>query len=105
MVRQVCITLQKACFEALKKLREVDREYFYRQLDGHFPGMKARYIRTYGNQHELPSPREAELIELFQAKCRQHGIVYDNRKIFEYMYTFEGKEAGKQMSLWDMEKR
>lgn len=86
-------------------LREGDREYFYRQLDRHFPGMKARYIRTYGNQYEVPSPREAELTELFQAKCRQHGIIYDNRKIFEYMHTFEDKEAGEQMSLWDMEKR
>ncbi len=62
--------------------------------------MKARYIRTYGNQYEVPSPREAELIELFQAKCRQHGIIYDNRKIFEHMHTFEDKEAGEQTSLW-----
>ena len=30
-------------------LRSGDREYFYSQLDRKFPGVKERYIRTYGN--------------------------------------------------------
>lgn len=35
-------------------LREGDREYFYQALDKDFPGLKAKYIRTYGNAYELP---------------------------------------------------
>ncbi|MCI7796526.1 MAG: radical SAM protein, partial [Lachnospiraceae bacterium] len=32
-------------------LRDGDRQYFYQKLDRHFPGMKERYIRTYGNAY------------------------------------------------------
>ena len=34
-------------------LREGDREYYYAALDKHFPGMKERYIKRYGNAYEL----------------------------------------------------
>ncbi len=36
-------------------LREGDREYFYAALDKHFPGIKKRYIETYGNAYDLSS--------------------------------------------------
>ena len=39
-------------------LRDGDREYFYHALDKDFPGMKEKYIRTYGNAYNLPSPNE-----------------------------------------------
>ena len=35
------------CFGMGLTLREGNREYFYRQLDRFFPGMKERYIKTY----------------------------------------------------------
>ena len=31
-------------------LREGQREYYYEQLDKHFPGLKEKYSQTYGNQ-------------------------------------------------------
>lgn len=72
-------------------LRDGDREYFYAQLDRKFPGMKERYICTYGNTYEVPSPRSRELLKLFHDTCEGHGIWHDNDQIFRYMAQFEDK--------------
>lgn len=79
-------------------LREGNREYFYRKLDAHFPGLKERYICTYGNAYELPSPRERELRLLFREECRKRGIWADNDRIFRYLNTLEEREE--QLSLF-----
>ena len=73
-------------------LRDGNREYFYKQLDRLFPGMKEKYIRCYGNQYILPSPNEKRLLKIFHQACDQHHIVHDNEKIYEYLRTFEEKE-------------
>ena len=44
------------CFGMGLTLREGNREYFYEQLDCLFPGLKEKYIRTYGNQYIIDSP-------------------------------------------------
>lgn len=82
-------------------LREGSREYFYGQLDKLFPNMKERYIRAYGNQYELASPRSGRLMELFYEACEKNGIVHDNNRIFEYLNTFEQKEEHVQLSFLD----
>lgn len=79
-------------------LREGNREYFYKKLDGHFPGLKERYIRTYGNAYELPSPHARELEGLFREECRRRGIWADNDRIFRYLNTLEEKQE--QLSLF-----
>lgn len=72
-------------------LREGDREYFYAKLDRHFPGLKERYIRTYGNAYEVPSPRDRELTAMFHDICEANGIWHNNDQIFRYMSRFEEK--------------
>lgn len=72
-------------------LREGNREYFYAQLDRKFPGLKERYIKTYGNAYELPSPRQGELMALFHEACEAYGIWHDNDRIFQYLNRFEEK--------------
>lgn len=89
------------CFGMGVTLRDGNREYFYRQLDASFPGMKERYIKTYGNQYSLNSPNNKELMELFRQKCRQSGIKHDNMQIFEYLTEFEEKQRNEQLSLFD----
>lgn len=79
-------------------LRDGNREYFYRQLDLYFPGVKERYIRTYGNAYDLPSPNSAQLQKLFHDRCEAYGIWHDNRTIFQYMSTLD--ERSEQMSLF-----
>lgn len=90
------------CFGMGLTLREGNREYFYKQLDRLFPGLKEKYIRTYGNQYEIASPDNRRLMRLFHQKCEESGIVHDNEKIFQYLHTFEEKDAGRQMSVWDL---
>ena len=80
-------------------LREGNREYFYRQLDRLFPGLKEKYIRYYGNQYVLSSPNEKRLIEIFNRICDKYNMVHDNNQIFEYLRTYEEKEE--QLSLFD----
>lgn len=79
-------------------LREGNREYFYRQLDKSFPGLKERYIRAYGNAYELPSPHTRELTAQFHTFCQKNGIWHDNTQIFRYMNQLEEKQT--QMSFF-----
>lgn len=87
------------CFGMGVTLRSGNREYFYQQLDRHFPGLKERYIRTYGNAYELNSPRNSALMQFFHETCESRGILHDNDTIFRWMSAFETPE--KQLSLWD----
>ena len=80
-------------------LREGNREYFYARLDRHWPGLKERYIRTYGNAYELPSPREKELLPLFHELCQKYGIWHDNDQVFHYLSTLDGPES-QQLSFF-----
>lgn len=89
------------CFGMGVTLRDGNREYFYKQLDKSFPGMKEKYMRTYGMQYSLNSPKQKELMEFFRQKCRQHGIMYDNSQIFEYLSRFEEKQTHRQLSLFE----
>ena len=89
------------CFGMGLTLREGNREYFYSQLDRLFPHMKEKYIRTYGMQYQLSSPKHNELMKLFHQICEDSGIMHDNSKIFEYLYNFEEKNSSVQLNLFD----
>lgn len=89
------------CFGMGLTLREGNREYFYKQLDCLFPGLKEKYIRIYGNQYVVGSPDNDHLMKLFYRKCREGGIVHDNEQIFQYLRTFEEKDCARQLSLWE----
>lgn len=82
-------------------LREGNREYFYKQLDHLFPGLKGKYIAYYGNQYILPSPNENHLRKIFNQTCDKYHIVHDNDKVFEYLRTYEEKDKCEQLSLFD----
>lgn len=81
-------------------LRDGDRQYFYRKLDEKFPGLKQKYISTYGNAYVLPVPDENRLIRVFYDECRKYNIETDNNKIFLYLSEFEDKTAGEQLTLF-----
>lgn len=80
------------CFDMGLTLREGNREYFYAQLDRLFPGMKERYIKTYGNQYAVNSPDSRRLMNIFHNTCEKNGIVHDINRIFGYLSEFEEKE-------------
>jgi len=89
------------CFNMGLTLRDGSREYFYRQLDRHFPGLKEHYIRHFGNRYEINSPRNRELMQLFHKTCSCAGMMHDVREIFTWLHTFEEKEAPCQMRFLD----
>lgn len=90
------------CFGMGLTLREGNREFFYEQLDRHFPMLKQRYIRNFGNQYVVNSPHDAELMRLFHRTCEANGILHNNDEIFDYLHRFEEKNAPQQLTLWDM---
>jgi len=79
------------CFDMGLTLREGDREYYYAALNRHFPGLKERYIRTYGNAYELPSQNRERLMKLFEDFCRVRSILYRPEDCFSYMSVFPEK--------------
>ena len=81
-------------------LREGDREYYYAALDKHFPGMKKKYIETYGNAYELSSPNSKELIDLLRTFCKENGMMYKPQECFDYMMELPDKYP--QMSIFDL---
>ena len=89
------------CFGMGMTLREGNREYFYSQLDRLFPGLKERYIKSYGNRYELASPHSAELTRVLRSYCEKHDIAYGTELIFDYLSRFEEKDSTNQLSLWD----
>jgi len=81
-------------------LRDGDREYFYKALDKHFPGMKERYIKTYGNSYEVVSPDRNRLMKIFREICSQNGLIYDPHECFSYLYEFPDKDP--QINMFDL---
>lgn len=93
------------CFGMGLTLREGSREYFYQQLDRLFPGLKEKYISFFGNQYVLASPNNQRLMQLFQQKCRENGIVHSNQQIFEYLSEFPEKNKSEQLNIFNYKLR
>ena len=86
------------CFDMGLTLREGDREYYYAALDRHFPGLKKKYIETYGDAYDLPSPDAAALMALFRRFCADNGILCTPEDCFSFMR--ELPERHEQLSLF-----
>ena len=88
------------CFNMGLTLREGNREYFYEQLDRYFPGIKKRYIQKYGERYEINSPMNKQLMEIFQKRCQEAGILYKVDEVFAYVSSFDEIKQ-EQLSLFD----
>lgn len=80
-------------------LRDGNRAYFYKKLDEHFPGLKEKYIRMYGNSYQLSSPNSRQLNMIYKSECIKNGIMCDVNECFEYLNEYEDKYGGEQISL------
>lgn len=87
------------CFDMGLTLRQGDREYYYAALDRHFPGLKARYIREYGNRYEVPSPNRGRLMALFRDTCEKRGMLWRPEDCFAFINTLP--ERSRQISMFD----
>ncbi|MGN0502612.1 MAG: SPL family radical SAM protein [Ruminococcus sp.] len=88
------------CFDIGLTLRSGNREYFYKQLDKHFPKLKEKYIRSYGNSYEITSRNRDKLMKIITDVCRKNRIMCNMNEVFSYLHKYESKEE--QLSLFDM---
>ena len=86
------------CFGIGLTLRQGNREYFYKQLDRHFPGLSDEYRKTYGNAYVVSSPRNDELMRIFHMECERRGVLHDPEACFRFIA--ELPEEGAQLSLF-----
>lgn len=86
------------CFGIGLTLREGNREYFYQQLDKHFPGLKEVYIQTYGNAYMINSPNNNRLMKQLEDTCKKHHILYKPEDCFAYLHAYP--EKFEQISLF-----
>ncbi len=64
-------------------LRQNQRDYYYEELTKLFPEEKLpkRYMDTYGNKYECPSPNSKKLWEVFTYECKKYGLSYKMKDI------------------------
>ena len=84
------------CFFGMT-LRSGNREYYFSALERDFPGVRDKYLKTFGNAYECPAPNARRLFGLFQAECARLGLLWRFRDINEAMM----KGQAHQLSLWD----
>lgn len=70
-------------------LRNGNREYYYKNLDKHFKGLKEKYIREYGNSYEVLSKNHEKLMKIIKDTCQQNNIIFGVKEVFNYMKAFE----------------
>ena len=80
-------------------LRSGNREYFYKKLDEHFPGMKERYKERFGDSYECSSDNSAKLWSIFKRECKSHGVMCEPNEIFAYLNEYPTQNE--QLSLFD----
>jgi len=78
-------------------LRQNQREYYYRQLDRYFPGVKDRYVKTFGNRYECVAPNARRLREVFTRRCDRYGIVY---RMPDIIAGYQQGYGSEQMTLF-----
>ena len=88
------------CFGMGLTLRDGSREYFYKNLDAAFPGLKEKYIQRYGNNYSVISPHNARLMNLFHTRCKENRIEYIPATIFSYLTAFEDQQKDAQPELF-----
>ena len=70
-------------------LRQNQREWFYSKIDEHFPSIRQKYVKQYGNSYKCASPRAKELWKFFRSRCDRLGILYKMSDIInEYQQNY-----------------
>lgn len=77
-------------------LRENQREYFFSELDKSFPGVKEKYMRTFG-KHYFCYPLNKKLGYVFKEECDKYGLLYKMKDIIK-AYK-KDNSAGEQLTL------
>ncbi len=80
-------------------LRNGNREYYYKNLDKHFKGLKEKYIRQYGNSYEVISKNHESLMGIIKETYQKNNIICDIKEVFNYIRVFEEKNNEVQIGF------
>lgn len=79
-------------------LRQNQRDYYFAQLDKFFPGLKEKYIKTYGLSYECLSSNFHKLAEVAKETCQKYRLPY---KMSDIVKVIRDANPVKQLSLFD----
>ena len=63
------------CFFGMT-LRTGNREYYFSALERRFPGLRAQYLKAFGNASEIPARDPKALHAAFTDECRKCGLLW-----------------------------
>jgi len=85
------------CYGFGMTLRKGSRDYYYENLDKHYPGLKEQYMENYKEQYICNCKNAKELSLIFKEECERYGLLY---KIKDISRAWK-KEKPKQKQLFD----
>ena len=80
-------------------LRSGNREYFYKKLDTHFPGVKDKYIKQYGTRYQCSSGKAKKLREVFKEECSRLDILSEMQSIIQ---NYKSGYQNRQMDMFNL---
>jgi len=75
-------------------LRDQQRAYYYDKLDAHFPGLREKYEKRFGNYYSADVSRYRKLKSVFMEECSKH-------RISTKMPSYQSEVSGTQLSFLD----
>lgn len=85
------------CFFGMT-LRSGNREYYFDALQRGFPGIREKYLSTFGNAYECASPDAQRLYDIFKSECKRLGLAWRFHDVNAGMMRHQPK----QMTLFDL---
>jgi len=78
-------------------LRQGNREYYYKNLDKSFPGIKEKYEKRYGFRYNIPSPRIKKLWQIHEEECEKLELLSNMKSIIR---SYKAGYKREQLSLF-----
>jgi DNA repair photolyase len=79
-------------------LRDRQRDYYYNELDKHFPSLKEKYQTKYKNYYNARSPHYNKLKKIFITECNKYQIIHDMKLV----KTWEKQNSVAQLNLFNL---
>ena len=77
-------------FGAGVTLRQNQRTHYLKKLDLLFPGLKQKYLSSFGNSYFCRATNVEELYQVFKIECARYGILY---KMDEIIRAYKEKQV------------
>jgi len=79
-------------------LRQNQRDYFYKQLDKHFPGVRLKYQKTFGERYVCSINESKNQYQRIFKLCESYGMLY---KMSDIIASYKVQKNYEQMSFFN----